>query len=456
MSLHTRQLIAATPKRVDAWLGRPGAATRLTPGITRMRVERETADRASGEAVLRMPGGLRWIARHDPSDFRAGRQFCDAAANWPFRLTGWRHEHRLDAAELPDGSTGTVVTDTVHTRVPGPLIRPVFGYRHRILAADLAALDRLAIALELPEIPRLRIALTGASGTVGTALAALLGTAGHEIIRLDRPGTETPPHPDQQVRTWDPQEPDPHLLDDVDALVHLAGAPIAGRFTDDHLAAVRDSRVEPTRRLAELVAAADVPVAIGASAVGFYGAQRSEPALDEGAGQGTGVLAEIVAAWEEAWQPARAAGARVVCIRTGLVQSGGGGMLPLLAGVTATGLGGPLGSGAQWFPWISLDDLLDVYHRAVLDERIDGPVNAVAPGSVDNRDYTRTLARVLRRPALVPVPRLGPALLLGQRGADELALADQRVVPAALEALGHEFRHPDLEPALRHELLRDA
>ena len=237
-------------------------------------------------------------------------------------------------------------------------------------------------------------------------------------------------------------------------LIHLAGAPIAGRFTDKHLAKVRDSRVGPSRKLAELVAASRVEAVVSASAVGYYGADRGTELLDESAPPGSGPLADIVRDWEAAWAPAREAGIRVTCVRTGLVQAGGGGLLPILAGITSTGLGGRLGDGGQWFPWIALDDLLDVYHRAAVDPALEGAVNAVAPGGVDNAEYTRTLARVLRRPAAIPVPKVAPSLVLGGRGAEELAFANQRAIPAALQAAGHEFRFPDLEKALRHELLR--
>ena len=239
-------------------------------------------------------------------------------------------------------------------------------------------------------------------------------------------------------------------------LIHLAGAPIAGRFTKKHLAKVRDSRVGPSRKLAEVAATAGVEAVVSASAVGYYGSDRGTEQLAEGAPSGFGPLADIVEAWEEAWDPAREAGVRVTNVRTGLVQAGGGGLLPILARITSTGLGGRLGDGDQWMPWIALDDVLDIYHRAALDPNVSGPVNAVAPGGVDNAAYTKVLAEVLKRPAAIPVPKRAPRMLLGEAGARELAFANQRAIPRALEELGHEFRFPDLEGALRHELLRPA
>ena len=159
-----------------------------------------------------------------------------------------------------------------------------------------------------------------------------------------------------------------------------------------------------------------------------------------------------MADWEAATAPATAAGLRVVNVRTGIVQTPRGGTLQLMRPLFAAGLGGPLGDGRQWLSWIDIDDLIDVYHRALVDTGLSGPVNAVAPQPVRNADYTRALAGVLHRPAVLPVPALGPALLLGRQGARELAMASQRVVPGRLIEAGHRFRRPDLEQCLRHQL----
>ncbi|MFN7244352.1 MAG: TIGR01777 family oxidoreductase, partial [Dietzia cercidiphylli] len=356
-------------------------------------------------------------------------------------LTGWVHEHNVTAG--PDGTT--VLGDRVRARVPGPLLSPVFAYRYRQMAHDLDRIRRLAG----PDGGRaLTVAVTGASGLVGTALCALLGVAGHRVIRLVRGAAGG-----VDERRWDTADPDPTLLDGVDVLVHLAGASIAGRFTDHHLATVRDSRIGPTRRLAELVAARDGATAmVSSSAIGYYGADCGDRLLTEEAGPGPGPLAEIVAEWEAACEPARSSRARVVTMRTGLVLSGAGGMLPPLAAITRTGLGGRLGSGKQWMSWIALDDLTDIYLRAVVDPSMTGTVNAVAPEPVTNARFTRVLGSVLHRPTVVPVPGFAPGLVLGSRGADELALADQRVDPALLRAVDHPFRYPGLRAALAHEL----
>jgi uncharacterized protein (TIGR01777 family) len=237
-------------------------------------------------------------------------------------------------------------------------------------------------------------------------------------------------------------------------VVHLAGASIAGRFTDRHRAAIRDSRIEPTRRLADAAGLADDGPAtfVSASAIGFYGFDRGDALLSEESVRGDGFLADVVADWEAATEPAAEAGLRVVNVRTGIVQSARGGTLKMMRPLFSAGLGGRLGSGEQWLSWIGLDDLLDVYHRALYDARLSGPVNAVAPEPVSNGDYTRALAGVLHRPARLPVPSLGPRLLLGEQGARELAEANQRVVPTKLQTLGHRYRRSKIIDALAHEL----
>jgi len=262
--------------------------------------------------------------------------------------------------------------------------------------------------------------------------------------------------PEAGQRHWRPDDPAPGLLVGVDAVIHLAGASIGGRFTAERKKEIRDSRILPTRRLAELAAATTgLRAFVTASAIGIYGPDRGEEILTEDSPRGAGFLADVVAAWEDAATPAAAAGIRAVQVRTGIVQTPRGGMLRLLRPLFEVGLGGRLGTGKQWLAWIALDDLLDIYLRAVLDPGLSGPVNAVAPEPVRNIDYTRTLAAVLRRPAVLPVPGLGPRLLLGDEGAREIAQASQYVRPERLIGAGHRFRQPELTGALRHLFGRD-
>lgn len=441
--------IEAPRDEVFAWHARPGAFSRLSPPWQPMRLRHEAESLRDGVAELALPGGLRWVAEHQPAGYDPPRQFADeigrrGLASLPVSLVmTWRHIHEFDER----GAGRTLMTDRVDTPVPAKLLRPMFSYRHRQLADDLAA-HQLAKAHGLQP---LTVAVSGASGLVGSALTAFLTTGGHRVIRLVRRPAGNP-----DERQWNPDDPDPDLLAGVDAVVHLAGASIAGRFTDAHRSAIRNSRTGPTRRLAELVAgtAAGPTTLICASAVGYYGYDRGDEPLTEDSERGEGFLADVVADWEAALAPAEQSGTRVVRVRTGIVQSPRGGTLRLMRPLFAAGLGGRLASGRQWLPWIGIDDLVDIYHRALWDTGLSGPVNAVAPHPVRNSEYTETLGQVLRRPTVLPVPALGPRLLLGAQGARELACASQRAVPARLAQADHRFRTPELAPALRHLLGR--
>jgi uncharacterized protein (TIGR01777 family) len=449
MGLVYSSVVDAPIYEVFDWHTRPGAITRLSPPWQPVRVVAEADSLQSGRAELGLPGGLRWVADHQPDSYDPPRRFVDTIgteglASLPVRLAvRWRHTH--DFEEL--SGERTRVTDRVATPVPARALRAMFGYRHRQLADDIGV-HRHAAAQGLAPAT---VAVTGSSGLVGSQLTAFLSTGGHRVIRLVRHAATK-----SDERQWNPEDPDPGLLAGVDAVIHLAGASIAGRFTEEHRAAIRDSRIGPTRRLAELIAkSADGPkVLISASAVGYYGYDRREERLTEDSERGDGFLADVVAEWENATAPAEQAGVRVVRVRTGIVQSPGGGTLRLLRPLFAAGLGGRVGNGQQWLSWIGIDDLVDVYHRGLWDVDLSGPVNAVAAEPVRNVDYTRTLAHVLRRPALLPVPPLGPRLLLGEQGARELACASQRVLPARLQQADHRFRRPDLEQTLRHLLGR--
>ncbi len=451
MGLEYSSVVDAPIADVFAWHARPGAFARLSPPWQPMRLVTEAASLKDGRATLALPGGLRWVAVHQPDGYDPPRRFVDAIgggglAALPARTAvRWRHTH--DFEDLGQGRTRVI--DRVDTPVPGSLLRPMFTYRHRQLSDDLAA-HRLAGENGLAAAT---VAVTGSSGLVGSALTAFLSTGGHRVIRLVRRTSLG----DDDEREWNPDDPDPGLFDGVDAVIHLAGASIAGRFTGKHRDAIRDSRIGPTRRLAEALgrSSARPAVLVSASAIGYYGYDRGDDILTEDDDRGDGFLASVVADWEAATAPAEQAGVRVLQVRTGIVQSPRGGTLKLMRPLFSAGLGGRLGDGRQWLSWIGIDDLVDIYHRALWDQRLAGPVNAVAPQPVRNSEYTATLAHVVHRPAVLPVPSLGPRVLLGKQGARELACASQRVVPRKLTAVGHRFRQPDLDQALRHLLGRD-
>lgn len=433
-------LITAPVRDVFDWHARPGALHRLLPPWQPVRIVSAAESLRDGTTVLGMPARRRWVAQHQPDGYREGRRFVDVLASRPFVVPlTWRHTHEF----LDDPAGGTLMVDEVETSVPDRLLRPMFGYRHHQLAADIAALNW---SRQLRPAP-MTIAVSGSSGTVGSALVPYLRVLGHRVITLARTSTGQP-----DERLWDPADPARDLLNGVDAVAHLAGATVAGRFTARHRAAIRDSRIEPTRLLVDVAEACGVETFVSASAIGYYGSDRGDEELTEESRPGEGFLAEVVRDWESA---ARGAALRSVQIRTGIVQSPRGGALAVQLPLFRAGVGGPMGSGDQWNSWVGLDDLLDVYLRALLDPRLDGPVNAVAPHPVRQRAYARTLASVLGRPGFVPTPAAALRIALGAEGADELPLASQHVRPAVLERLGHEFRHTHLEPALRHLLGRE-
>ena len=300
------------------------------------------------------------------------------------------------------------------------------------------------------------VAVTGASGLVGSALVPALTSTGHRVLRLVR-GAGGAPAAGEPIARWDPESGalEASALAGVDALVHLAGESVAsGRWTESKKRRIRSSRVDATRRLAGALARLERPprVLVTASAVGYYGDRGSELLREESA-PGAGFLAEVCREWEAATEPAAHAGIRVVRLRIGMALSRRGGALATMLTPFRLGAGGPVGGGAQWVSWIALDDLVRAIRHALTTDTLAGPVNAVAPEPVTNRELARTLGRVLGRPALLPLPAVALRLLFGQM-ADELLLASARVEPARLRATGFTFRHATLEGALRHELGR--
>ncbi|MBN9643414.1 TIGR01777 family oxidoreductase [Corynebacterium mendelii] len=442
MTLTTSHFLPSDRQQVWNWHTRPGAVVRLTAPFTYMTPVEQASNLRDGKTVFAMPAGLRWVAQHRPDGYRDGHQFTDEVVSHPFAAaTRWVHRHTFST-----DSGGTIITDRVATTVPGFVLTAPFAYRQHQLIADFAFLKRLghwAGGLDTTAT----VAVTGSSGTVGRQLTAQLSTLGFSVIKLVRS------HPAAGERLWNPDNPDPDLLQGTRALIHLAGAPIAGRFTTEHQQAVRDSRVRPTEKLAELVARTpSVDTMVSASAVGYYGADRGEEKLSESSSSGDDFLAAVCRDWEKATAPAEAAGKRVVRVRTGLVLAGNGGLLPILRHVFLTGFGGRIGSGNAWFPWIAIDDLTDIYIRATFDDSLTGPINAVAPNPVRNKTMSKKLAAVLHRPALVPVPRWAPGIVLGAEGAQQTALSNQRVVCTALDSAGHQFRYPSITGCLAHEL----
>jgi uncharacterized protein (TIGR01777 family) len=300
--------------------------------------------------------------------------------------------------------------------------------------------------------PGFHIAVTGSGGLIGAALIRhLMPDEDHRVTRLVR----HPPGPGEV--TWDPLagQLDPAALEGIDAVIHLAGENVGARWTAARKRRIRESRVSGTKLLAETIARLRRPpgVLISASAVGIYGS-RGDETLTEASGvrgPGSDFLSSVCQEWEAAADPARAAGIRVVHPRFGVVLSPSGGALKKMLLPFRLGLGGPIGSGTQWLSWISIDDAAGVIHHALKTVGLRGPVNATAPNPVTNREFTRTLGRVLRRPTPFKVPAAALRLALGEM-AEETILASTRVLPAELLRSGYPFRQVDLESALRHVL----
>jgi uncharacterized protein (TIGR01777 family) len=255
--------------------------------------------------------------------------------------------------------------------------------------------------------------------------------------------------------SWTPERQtiDRAGLEGFDAVVHLAGEPLLGRWTTAKKRRIHDSRVLGTRILADALATLvrRPKVLVCASAAGFYG-DRGAESLTEESTAGRGFLADVCRAWESAADPARQAGIRVVSVRTGLVLARAGGLLKALLVPFQLGLGGPIGSGQSYWSWIALDDLLAVHRFAIARDDLSGAVNAAAPNPVTNAEFARTLGTVLRRPAVLPVPPIALRLIFGREAAQDAMLSGARTVPARLLEAGFKFQYPELEPALRHVL----
>ena len=445
--------VPVTLDTLFGWHERPGAFLRMSPPWDAPKVVSHTGGIRDGARVeLRVHAGpvpTTWVLEH--RDYIAGRQFRDVLLQGPF--AEWVHTHAFSA----HGTAASVLEDHIAYRMPlgavGELghgfaretIERVFAYRHAILAHDLARHAQFAAS------PRLRIAITGASGFIGTQLAAFLSTGGHEVLRIGRGAVQ----PGAIDVSWNPErgQLDPRALEGVDAVIHLAGASIAERWSAAHRAAIKSSRVEGTSLLAHTLAQLErrPRVLLSGSAIGIYG-DRGDELLTERSSLGNDYLAEVGKAWEGATEPAERAGVRVVHLRTGIVQGAAGGALAKQVPLFKAMLGGTLGDGSQWVSPIALDDHIGATHFCLMRDDVRGAVNLVAPTAVTNLELTRTLADVLGRPAIAPAPAVALRLLLGREMANATVLASQRVAPDVLTRAGFEWRWPSLAAMLQLEL----
>ncbi|MEM9700901.1 MAG: TIGR01777 family oxidoreductase [Planctomycetota bacterium] len=438
------------------WHERPGALPRLTPPWENVSLERATGGiREGAEVVLKLklgPVALRWHALHTAYENRGedGGMFRDVSLKGPFAF--WEHTHHVDPG--PDGTS--LLRDSVRYLPPGGALgkslgkgfasrqlAAMFAYRHAQTVADLAAHYRFR------QQPRMKVLISGAGGLIGRQLTAFLTTGRHEVTALsrsDKPG----------AIQWNPTsgEIPAEKLEGFDAVVHLAGETVQGRWTEAKKRRIRDSRVDGTKLLAKALASLNEPpkTLICASASGFYGDRGDEP-LTEESPAGEGFLAETCREWEAAADPARDAGIRTVHSRFGIILSPEGGALAKQLPIFKTGGGGRVGSGKQWWSWAARDDAVGAIHHALMTDSMSGPMNVVAPGTVTNDAFTQTLGEVLNRPAVLPVPEFAVRLAFGEMG-EGLLLTGARLKPKALLAAGYQFRHAELEAALRFLLGR--
>lgn len=471
--------VAVSQDRLFAYHAAPGALSRLIPPWDNVVVESSDGSLEPGSrVVLKMKVGpvpLRWVAVH--GDFDPPDSFVDVQQSGPFAY--WHHRHLFStvAADPVDFGSQTrppersLLTDQIDYRLPlgwagkavmGASVRrqleTMFAYRHRVTREDLEMFDKYAL-------PPSSVAVSGATGLVGTELCSLLGLAGHRVTRLVRKIDQaTDPDTDEisgqaacerRVAVWH-DEAEARRLEATDAVIHLAGKSIADqRWSESVKRSIRESRVIPTRQLCESLARLERPPAtlICASATGIYG-DRGDQWVDETSELGSDFLAGVGRDWEAACQPAVEAGIRVVHVRFGIVLSPRGGALAKLLTPTKLGLGGRLGSGKQWWSWVGIDDVVGAIYHALAVPEVRGPVNVVAPNPVTNAEFTGLVGSVLRRPTLLPAPAFALRVALGEM-ADALLLSSTRVRPRRLQETGYEFRQPDLRGCLEQLLGRD-
>lgn len=439
-----------SPAEVFAWHTRPGAFERFNPPWRPVRVIQPPESLRDGSPVhiklpIIGPLGISWRLVH--RDYRENEQFCDEQVRGPFR--SWRHYHRF----IADNERSCRMRDEIHFALPYGigLAKPIiirelnrlFRYRHMILQNDLSLHARFK------DSPRKTILVSGSSGFIGSALCAFLSTAGHTVIRLVR----RPPR-DSGERRWDPEQEalDSSVFDGVDVVIHLGGESIVGhRWTPEYKRRIVESRTKSSALICKTLAQVErkPEVVIMASAIGYYG-DTGDTLVDERSPAGAGFLADTGKAWEASARDNLRESTRLVHIRIGTVLNAAGGALKQMLPIFKLGAGGVLGNGRQYMSWIALQDLLGIFEHAIYTSSMRGAFNAVAPEPVTNREFTKTLGKVLHRPTIAPVPAPMLRLMFGEV-ADAVLLGSCRVAPRALLDSGYTYTLPNLEEALRCE-----
>lgn len=448
------QIIPCDAGYLFNWHNMPKALDRLIPPWEKVMVNKHPDKLENGSEVdiklLLGPLGLRWnLEIHDVIE---GKQFCDSQVKGPF--SKWTHKHQMQ--KLNDENS--LLVESVNFKMPVfhslgskhfaiDKLKKLFKYRFQVITNDIKRHYRYK------ERTKMKILIVGASGLVGSALVDFLSSGGHQVLTLGR--TEA----NNQV-TWSlPEENAPgeirnkEKLEGLDVVVHLAGENIASkRWSEAQKQKIRDSRVEGTEFLVkELISLKNPPkTLICASAIGFYG-DGQDSLFDEDSKSADDFLGKTCQEWENATSAAKDKGIRVVNTRIGVVLDPRDGALAKMLPIFQIGGGGNLGNGKQWMSWIALDDVVGAIHHCIMNEDISGPVNLVAPEPVQNKEFTKVLAKVLFRPALFPAPAFALKLALGEM-ADALLLSSTKVDSKVLRNTGYEFSYPTLESALRHML----
>jgi uncharacterized protein (TIGR01777 family) len=441
---------SSSVEELFAWHTRSGAFARLNPPWNPVKVLFSSGGIENGTRV-RLQAGMppitfTWELEH--SGFSENVQFIDSQVKGPF--SHWKHTHSFSSRS----STTSQIHDAIYVRFPIgntfalPFLRKelarVFKYRADVLQKDLVSHAKWS------SHPRLKVLIAGASGLVGTHLSAFLTTAGHTVFRLVR----RTPHNNDEFE-WHPEKGTIAEIPPVDAVINLCGEDISqGRWNAGKKARLITSRIIPTQLLASKIKEGKIVTKsfISASAIGFYGSRGSE-ILSEHSPRGEGFFPQLAAQWEEAATSVESVGVRSLQLRFGVILSARGGALKKMLLPFLSGVGGQLGTGEQWFSWIALQDVLSGIEHILYDERASGPINFTSPSYITNREYTKALGKVVRRPTICAIPAMCLRLIFGEL-ADEALLSSCKATPQKLSDLGYCFQLPEIEGALRFELGR--
>ncbi len=432
-----RSEMPVSVEELFAWHEKPHAFARLAPPWAKIEVlSRDSGIDDGCQVVLRIQSMITWTLVH--SNYVKNEQFNDIQVKGPF--TAWKHTHGFKEID----SQHSYLTDTISYRFlfqklfhhwVDRRLEKLFDYRHRLLKHDLKVYQRFKGG------PTMKILIAGSSGLVGSELVPFLEGAGHEVVRL------------VHGKDWDPEkfELDEKVFDGVDAVINLSGENIAsGRWTSAKKERILNSRIKSTRLLAHTMSQLQQKptVFINASAIGYYGESNE---ANENSPPGEGFLSEVCQKWEGSVKEAQDAGIRTAILRIGMVVTPKGGGLGKMLTPFKLGVGGVIGSGNQYMSWIAMDDLLATFLQILNDHSLKGPINAVSPHPVTNKEFTKTLGKVLKRPTLFTIPTLIAEWLFGEMG-KEIMLRSSRILPSILQGLGFEYRFPRLEDALRFML----